>query len=54
MLDYSFGLPREAAAISSAIDEVVASGCVTADLRPHARPATTGQVGGAVCEAIEK
>ena len=36
MLDYSFGLAREAAAISTAIDEVVASGCVTADLRPRA------------------
>ncbi len=52
MLDYSFGLAREAAAISKAIDEVVASGRVTADLRPRARPATTEEVGRAVCEAI--
>jgi 3-isopropylmalate dehydrogenase len=53
MLDYSFGLPRVARAISNAIDEVVASGCVTADLRPRGRPATTEEVGRAVCEAIK-
>lgn len=52
MLDYSFGLRREADAVNRAIDEVVESGCVTADLRPRGTPATTAQVGAAVCAAI--
>jgi 3-isopropylmalate dehydrogenase len=52
LLDYSFGLAAEAAAISQAIDEVVASGCVTADLRPRGQAATTAEVGQAVCEAV--
>jgi 3-isopropylmalate dehydrogenase len=52
MLDYSFGLAAEAAAIARAIDDVVASGRVTADLRPRGRAATTAEVGRAVCEAI--
>jgi 3-isopropylmalate dehydrogenase len=52
MLDYSFGLGREAGAIAKAIDDVVASGCVTADLRPRGEPATTAEVGRAVCDAL--
>jgi 3-isopropylmalate dehydrogenase len=52
LLECSFGLAREAAAIRLAIDRVVASGRVTADLRPAGPPATTRQVGQAVCEGI--
>ncbi len=52
LLEYSFGLGREAAAITRAIDGVVASGRVTADLHPAGRPATTSEVGRAVCEGI--
>src|SRR5215472_4816769 len=52
MLEYSFGLKKEAAAVSSAMEIVLASGRVTADLRPSGAPATTEQVGEAICEAI--
>jgi 3-isopropylmalate dehydrogenase len=52
MLAYSFNLKEEAAAVEGAIEKVLASGNVTADLRPSGTPATTEQVGAAVCEAI--
>ena len=52
MLAYSFGLKEEAAAVESAIEAVLTSGQVTADLRPAGAPATTAQVGQAVCAAI--
>ena len=52
MLSYSFGLGDEAAAIESAIGSVLDSGTVTADLKPPGAPATTEEVGRAVCEAI--
>jgi 3-isopropylmalate dehydrogenase len=52
MLEYSFGLKKEAAAVSSAMEIVLASGRVTADLKPSGAPATTEQVGEAICEAI--
>lgn len=52
MLEYSFGLKEEAAAVSTAMEAVLASGRVTADLRPSGAPATTEQVGEAVCAAI--
>jgi 3-isopropylmalate dehydrogenase len=52
MLNYSFGLSEEAAAIEAAMQAVMASGKVTADLRPKGAPATTEQVGQAVCDAI--
>ena len=52
MLAYSFGLKTEAAAVESAIETVLASGKVTADLRPSGPPATTEQVGQAVCAAL--
>ncbi|MBI3664697.1 MAG: 3-isopropylmalate dehydrogenase, partial [Acidobacteria bacterium] len=52
MLSYSFGLEEEAKAVERAIERVLASGRVTADLRPAGRPATTEEVAGAVCEAI--
>jgi 3-isopropylmalate dehydrogenase len=53
MLEYSFGLRREADAVSKAIDQVVASGRVTSDLRPKDTPATTAEVGQAVCAALD-
>jgi 3-isopropylmalate dehydrogenase len=52
MLDYSFGLRKEAAAVGHAIDAVVASGCVTADLRPAGTPATTQDVAAAAARLI--
>jgi 3-isopropylmalate dehydrogenase len=52
MLEYSFGLKEEAAAVSAAIEAVMQSGKVTADLRPPGPPATTEEVGQAVCAAI--
>jgi 3-isopropylmalate dehydrogenase len=52
MLEYSFGLREEAAAVNSAVEAVLGSGKVTADLKPSGAPATTEQVGQAVCAAI--
>src|SRR6195256_981050 len=52
MLEYSFGLKEEASAVDAAIEAVLRSGKVTADLRPSSAPATTQQVGEAVCTAI--
>src|SRR5438309_5116421 len=52
MLAYSFGLKEEAAAVETAIEAVLTSGQVTADLRPSGAPATTEQVGQAVCAAL--
>jgi 3-isopropylmalate dehydrogenase len=52
MLSYSFGLQEESAAVEAAIEAVLRSGRVTADLRPSGTPATTGQVGQSVCAAI--
>jgi len=52
MLYYSFGLKEEAAAVEAAMEAVLKSGKVTADLRPSGTPATTEQVGEAVCAAI--
>jgi len=52
MLEYSFGLMEEASAVNRAMEEVLNSGRVTADLKPKGAPATTEQVGEAVCAAI--
>jgi 3-isopropylmalate dehydrogenase len=52
MLEYSFGLQEEAAAVNAAMEKVLDSGQVTADLKPKGTPATTAQVGEAVCSAI--
>lgn len=52
MLEYSFSLTQEAAAVNSAIEKVLASGQVTADLRPKGKPATTEEVGKAVCSLL--
>jgi 3-isopropylmalate dehydrogenase len=52
MLEYTFGLMKEAAAVNEAVGKVLASGKVTADLRPKGKPATTDEVGAAVSEAL--
>lgn len=52
MLEYSFNLKEEAAAVNAAVEKVLDSGRVTADLRPSGPPATTEGVGAAVCEAL--
>ena len=52
MLEYSFGLTKEAAAVNAAMEAVLDSGKVTADLHPSGPPATTEQVGAAVCENL--
>ena len=52
MLEYSFSLMKEAAAVNAAVGKVLSSGKVTADLKPKGTPATTDQVGKAVCEAL--
>ena len=52
MFEYSFGLMEEAAAVNAAVEIVLNDGRVTADLRPKGTPATTSEVGEAVCDAI--
>lgn len=52
MLEYSFGLKEEAAAVNRAIEAVLASGKVTADLKPAGKPAATSEVGSAVAAQI--
>ena len=52
MLEYSFGLVEEARAVNRAIEEVLNSGRVTADLKPAGAPATTSEVGDAVCATL--
>jgi 3-isopropylmalate dehydrogenase len=52
MLEYSFGLKDEAAAVNRAVEVVLNSGRVTADLKPAGKPATTTEVGDAVTQAI--
>jgi 3-isopropylmalate dehydrogenase len=52
MLQYSFNLVEEARTVNRAIEEVLNSGRVTADLHPMGAPATTSDVGDAVCSAL--
>jgi 3-isopropylmalate dehydrogenase len=52
MLEYSFGLADEARAVYSAIEAVLDAGNVTADLRPAGKPASTSEVGDAVCARL--
>jgi 3-isopropylmalate dehydrogenase len=52
MLRHSFGLDEAAGRIESAIQRVISAGVVTADMRPAGRPATTDEVGDAVCGAL--
>lgn len=49
MLEYSFGLLEEAAAVNAAMEATLDAGVTTRDLKGSA---TTEQVGKAVCEAI--
>src|SRR5438270_3336871 len=49
MLEYSFGLKGQAAVVNAAMEKVLDRGKVSADLRPKGTPATTTQVGQAVC-----
>ena len=46
----SFGLKEEAAAVNRAVEAVLNSGRVTADLKPAGKPATTSEVGDAVAK----
>ena len=56
LLEYSFGLEEEAAAVTHAMEQVLNSGKVTADLRPSGASgftaATTEQMGESVCQAL--
>jgi len=52
MLEYSFGLKEEAAAVNQAVEAVLNSGNVTADLKPSGRAASTSEVGDQVAKAI--
>jgi 3-isopropylmalate dehydrogenase len=52
LLEYSFGLSEEARAVNQAVEQVLDSGHVTADLRPSGPPATTQEVGQAVCSNV--
>lgn len=52
MLEYSFGLSKEANAVYAAIEHVLNCGRVTGDLKPSGKPASTNEVGDAVCEAL--
>ncbi len=52
MLDYTFGLGKESAAVNAAIGKVLDSGRMTVDLKPKNAPATTEEVARAVCQAI--
>jgi 3-isopropylmalate dehydrogenase len=54
MFEYSFGLKEEAAAVNVAVEAVLNSGNVTADLKPSGRPATTEEVGNAVVAALQQ
>ena len=54
MLEYTFGLMKEAAAVNAAIGRVLDAGQVTAatNLKPKGKPATTSEVGKAVSDAL--
>jgi isocitrate/isopropylmalate dehydrogenase len=52
MLEYTFGLMKESAAVNAAIGKVLDAGQVTADLKPKGKPSTTSEVGKAVSEAL--
>jgi 3-isopropylmalate dehydrogenase len=52
MLEYSFGLVDEARLVIAVVEDVLNSGKFTADLKPAGTPATTSEVGDAVCAAL--
>jgi 3-isopropylmalate dehydrogenase len=53
MLQYSFGLIEEGNAVNRAIEQVLETGRVTADLKPAGKAASTSEVGDAVCKVLE-
>jgi 3-isopropylmalate dehydrogenase len=52
MLEYSFGLKEESAAVNRAMENVLNSGRVTADLKPAGKPVSTSELGDAVVRAL--
>jgi len=54
MLEYTFGLMKEAAAVNAAIGKVLDSGRVTADLKLQGAPASTSEVGQSVSKAVSE
>jgi len=54
MLEYSFGLIEEALAVNMAIEEVLKSGHLPADLKPAGKPASTSEVGDAICRYVSE
>ncbi len=52
MLEYSFGLKEEAAAVNRAMERALDSGRVTADLKQKGVPATTSEAGDAIIEYL--
>jgi len=52
MLECSFGLTGEASAVGAAVEAALNAGHLTADLLPAGAPATTAEIGDAVCEAL--
>ena len=54
LLAYTFELHDEARAVEAAVDQVIASGRLTADLAPAGRAASTTDVGRAVRDAIRR
>lgn len=54
MLEYSFGLTREALAVNEAIEEVLNGGYMTADLKPTGKAATTSEIGDEICRLLSE
>ncbi len=55
MLEYSFGLMKEAAAIDKAVDDVFEAGYRTVDLcGPEHRRVSTAEMGDLICAALKK
>jgi len=52
MFEYTFDSREEPPPSTPAIEKVLDSGRVTADLRPAGPPATTSQVGDAILELL--
>ncbi len=52
LLEYSFGLLDEAKNVNQATEAVLNSGRVTADLKLAGKPASTSEVGDAVCASL--
>jgi 3-isopropylmalate dehydrogenase len=52
MLEYTFGLVEEARVVNAAVERVLDSGRITADLKPAGPPASTSEVGDAICTSL--